>query len=316
MASKNSIEKLVAEYQSIQMAKKYLRQLELRIQQEQKRLEKMEERLKKDQSSYKTLQKSSFKGLFFKLLGTKEEQYQTEKKQYLRTTLKYNECLKSIDLLSFERKILLEKISSERAINKRLAKNVADRTELIHKMYPAISKILLSINEKIDFQTALLRELEEADDLSTFIEKELQELLSQLKKVLDDDVWLNSVGSGIPDDYWINEMLGEAIDRAFRLKQLFLKLSEELKDLHPFQNALYHKTYQDIIFFNINFQDELISDWVLEQKLRSAIGSLEPILKEVQKLLSSLEQQLASTKNNVRTKENKIREVISKHLGN
>jgi len=130
------LEKLLADYQSIIHAKKHLTKLNQRLEEEELVLADLDLILEKEYQGVRKLEGLSVTSLFQTFLGNKEEQYEIEKQEYLHAVLMYNEAKKTVDLLSYEQQVLLEKAQRQQVVYEQLTSLLTERKQLI-RMHPA-----------------------------------------------------------------------------------------------------------------------------------------------------------------------------------
>jgi len=96
---KSQLKETLDQYQSAEKINRHLDKLDRRLTAEGKELGKMALALDKENKDYEELEKLSIRSIFHKVLGSKEEQMEKEKQEYLQASLKYDEAKKAIELL-------------------------------------------------------------------------------------------------------------------------------------------------------------------------------------------------------------------------
>ena len=217
-------------------------------------------------------------------------------------------------MLHYERKVLLDKIAQESQLRRAINAAIDQQATQLEANYPTIAEVLIRLNKQLRLQHAFYTEIQEAQTAAIEIRQGLKRLLDILEKVMNDNIWINSLGKGLPEDYWVNEMLDEALDIAFEIKPHFEFLRAELRDLHEHKHRLHHQTLSAIEFFKGEFPEYLVTSWILEQKLRSASNSSQRVLQVLDPLVRALNDQLAETQDDIKQLKKHRSDLIIKHL--
>ena len=143
-----NLEKIVGDYKSLQLSKKHLKSLEVKINSESRRLKELKIILEEEHQDVLDLEFKTIRGLFQNILGENEEQYEIEKQEYLMAALQFNEAKKVVDLLNFEKDILLGKLDKEEEVKSKFEKLIFQRNTLIAKEYPYLAQQLQSIDKR------------------------------------------------------------------------------------------------------------------------------------------------------------------------
>ena len=98
-----SLKKAIEAHNSLQRVKNHLDHVIRQIREEERTLKELGEVLKKEHRDVKKLEKLSVKGIFHEFLGDKKKQLEIERQEYLDAVMRYNECVKFLELLEFER---------------------------------------------------------------------------------------------------------------------------------------------------------------------------------------------------------------------
>ena len=185
-----SIEQSIELYQSIIMAKSHLGNLNKRIQEESEELDRLHDILQKEYKDVLRMEQQSLQGLFKRMLGSFEEQYELEKQEYLHAALRYNECKKTLELLEFERDVLLEKVAKEPKALEKLSSMVSQRKTYFAEKYPDLKARLNSLSEQTDTQIALKSKLHATIIIALNAKKVLNRMYDLLGYINGgSDVW-------------------------------------------------------------------------------------------------------------------------------
>ena len=172
-----SLKKAIEDHQDIVRVKNHLAHLVSKIQEEEDSLKGLGNVLEKEHQDVKRLEKLSVKGIFHEFLGDKKKQLEIERQEYLDVVLRYNEAVKYIELLEFEKEVLEEKLTKEKEVKETLNKLLKERAHQLMRTNSAIGNELLQIEKQIDQKLAMKREIHEALIVGTSI-------MSKLKKAM------------------------------------------------------------------------------------------------------------------------------------
>ncbi len=246
-------------------------------------------KLNKEEKDVEQLEGKGVKTLFYKVLGSKEQQLEKERQEYLAASLDYNNCQESIELLEFERKILKEKVANIQVI-----------AEVVQSLKKKREKEILQSQSEPAIKTALSRNLLATDNLiaerQEYLEalgggkdalQEVNVIYSHLQKAQNWGQWTNQHNS--------SRMKFHAIDRAARhLPRAQMNLNNfkrELLDVGINDNRLI-LTLNEFSGFNMVFFDNIITDWILQQKLMKSIHAVKQTLTVIDSLLTHIDSKL------------------------
>jgi len=171
--NRKELDQTLESFQNIERIKRHLEDLDGRLQVAYKEQGKLTKTLDKEKEDFEDLQKLSIKGLFYKILGSKEAQIEKERQEYLEAALKYNEVKKSVELLEFEQQTLNEKLQKAPDLKNKLNKLLKEREKAIVKSNSTKGKQLLNLVHEIDRKVAMQREIQEALEVGTKVKEVL-----------------------------------------------------------------------------------------------------------------------------------------------
>lgn len=304
------LEKIVGDYKSLQLTKKHLKYLEVKMNIETRRLEELKDILDDEHQDVLDLESKTIRGLFQNVLGKNDEQYEIEKQEYLMAALQFNEAKKVVDLLNFEKKILLEKVEKEKKIKSQFEKLIYQRNTLIESQYPYLSQQLNSISEQLDSDFSFQRELMEAITIAREVENVIKQMVVYLKEAKSLKNWGNSWQEVNEINYVRNLTIDKAVDLSCKVKKLLLELEEQLEDIYKFRSIKRISKFEEFQHFNDIYYDRLISDWIVKKKISSSINFLIGTNDSVERVIATLKNQQILTDRNVNYLKSRQKEVI------
>lgn len=244
------------------------------------------------------LEKLTVKSLFYKTLGSKEQQLEKERQEYLEVLLKYKEYNKSIELMAYELALLEKKLTSLPSLKNDLKVLKKQRKEEIIKSDDSMLKRELNaVLKKLELHAALSVELNEAYNEGQKSLKTIQVVMDHLKKARQWGNW-----RGHQNKRRASILKHQAIDKAMKhlhVAQHHLNLfSRELKDLGE-NNIEFSLNMDHFGKFTDFFFDNLISDWIVQQRIKATLGNLESTKSHISRILMNLMKEVEQNKSRV-----------------
>ncbi len=305
-----NLEKIVGDYKSLQLSKKHLKYLEVKINSESRRLKELKIILEEEHQDVLDLEFKTIRGLFQNILGENEEQYEIEKQEYLMAALQFNEAKKVVGLLNFEKKVLSGKLEREKEIQSQFDKFIFQRNELIATEYPYLSKQLQTISEQLDSDFSFQRELSETIIIAIEVETVIKQMVMYLEEANSLINWGNTWQEINEINYDRNMTIDQAVDLSCKAKQLLQELEEQLEDIYSFRSIKRFSKFEEFLHFNDIYYDRLISDWIVKKKISSSINFLIGTNDSVELVITTLKNQQTLTDRNVEYLKSRQKEVI------
>jgi len=251
---------------------------------EQNKLDKV---LRKELKDIAKLEGLSTKAIFYKILGSKEKQLEKERQEYLELSLKEEDIKKSIELLEYEENILEAKVGNRSSLEKELEGLKVRREEEIILSDPSLRAKLLQLSDEIEGRYAFKTELEEAYEVAGVCHNLIQQIVTHLSRVRSWGSWQ----SGGQRRSTMSQMRRrDAMDRArnisYQVKHHLNLLDRELRDIGKQVN--FSVDISKLSNFSDFFFNNLITDWIVNQQLTTAISSAVALRDNLGRLLSDL----------------------------
>jgi hypothetical protein len=285
---KDSLEK----YKSLNTIKAHVDEINTKLKEAYAKLKILDSNLDKELKDIENIE-GGVKSLFYKVLGNKEEQLDKERQEYLEASLKFKEYKKSIELMEYEKGLLEKKLSQLPILHKQIDSLKAQREqEILRSPDLKTREELQQILSKMDLCILLRKELDEAVEEGEKSAKLLSVVLSYLKKARDWGRW--DMQGNRRGDYMKNRAIDQAIKSLSQAQYQLDMFSRELEDLGD-NNVRFKLNISHFNKFTDFFFDNLISDWIVQQKIKSTINNIESTFDQVQRIILSLNQEKKST---------------------
>ena len=285
------IQETLGAYETLRHVNNHVDEIELQLEEAYKKIKAMDKLLDKELKDISDLEEFGIKSFFHKTLGTKEQQLEKERQEYLELSLKYKEYKSEIELMEYERDLLAKKLDGIPKLEDKLRLLKESRkSEIMSGSETTIKKDFLALMSRLDTHTILQREISEAMHEGSKSLEYLAKIIAYLDKAEEWGRW---------DMYGDNRRAGylkqQSIDKAVRLlpqvqHQLNL-FKREMKDLGE-KNIVLQLDTIHIRKFRDFFFDNLISDWIVQQRIRSTLNSVAATKAHVERIVLSLQQEL------------------------
>ena len=277
------------QFREMEKVNKHLEQLNTRLSGEYKNLEKLTKVLEKEQADVEKLEKMSLKGIFYKVLGSKEEQLEKERQEYLQASLKYNELIKSVDLLEFERKVLEEKSSKFVGIEDRLQNLMKKRERHLMNSNSALGRKLLHVLKQIEAIQKTGYQIDQAMDAGAKCIGILAEIAGYLRNARNWGNWdMAGRRKGHMTSYIKHSNIDKARRRISQAQNLLWRFEEELNDVYDTTNLDLRINIDSFNSFIDIFFDNLISDWIIQKRIRNSHNNIVSVHDKVTRIVQNL----------------------------
>lgn len=260
----------------------------------QHRLDSLHTVMVKELEDLNEIESKGLKPFFYKVLGSKEEQIEKERQEYLTASLKFNERQKSVEVLEFELELLQKKLQDSSALKKKLEVLKAQRENEILKAHPTLAKELLDISKQVDRAYVYRKELQDVDEVGTKCVKSLHDMVAHLKQAKQWGNWDMAGGRGRGGrraGYNKRASIDKAKNISVWVKHELINLNKELKDIG------HHREHFQLNMDNFNsftdiFFDNLISDWVVQKKISNTMNNTASVRDRVVLIVKSIQHEI------------------------
>lgn len=284
------IKTTLEEYESLRNVESHINEIEAKLADSYDKLKEMGMILDKELNDIETLEGLSLKGLFYKTLGNKEDQMNKERQEYLQASLKYKEHKKEIELMEFERNLLRKKLNNLPALKRKLEELKKKRKhEILTSPHINLRNEFQEILRKIDTSITLNKELEEAIEEGEKAVKLLSVVSAHLKKAGNWGQW-DMAGKNRRGAYMKHQSIDKALKELPRAQHQLNIFARELNDLGE-NNVDFKLNMVQFNRFTDFFFDNLISDWIIQQRIKSTINNIESTKDHAKRILLNLKQE-------------------------
>lgn len=268
-------------------------------------------RLHKEKREMESLEGKNIKTIFTEILGNKKEQLENERQEYLQEVLHHNGLVDEIEILEYEEKVLKEKCIDNLPQLKKDIRHLLDYKERLLREDQKYKPELRAFDNKLIRSSGEIRDIVEAINEAKNLEQKFHSIIRNLKQVKKWGPY-RMHGKGRYSSYNKKTYIDKANREAIVINVQIKKFNKELKDVYPDMDITmsmeFYKNFID------HFYNNLITDWMIQKKLTSAINSISNMLNQLTRILLMLsnyrEQSQVNKKNILEEKENFIKSII------
>ena len=299
------------EYQQIKKVGKHARSLRTRLKKEKAEFARIAKKLKRDERDLERLEKTSMRSLFHKVLGDKEKQVEKDRQKYLQTALKYNELGKSIELMEFELSVLEKKLTTKEDLQKRFRNLMRMRERELMRTDPVAGRRLIQISKQIDHAHVTLDNIKEASAVGKDALKILRAMEGELANARNWGQW-DTHGDRRRAGWMKHQAIDRAKNLSYKAKHILLQFRKELADIYRDARIPIHLEMRDFNRFTDILFDNLISDWVFQQRIKKALDNVQYVKRQVSSALKKMKSDTPRIKEDIsRLERDRERQILN-----
>jgi len=300
----------IRELEQIRKIKEHTAELNTRLASEQAALNEMEKTLEKEQRDVEALEREGLTSMFRKFLGDREEKLEKEREEYLKASLRYNELYKSVGLIRYELDLLTKKEQNEEIVARRVDEQMKMREDEIIQLDPQTGAELKSIHEQSDRLQKYSVEVDEAfsagSEALNFVSR-TEYFLREAQGWGQRDIWTRG-SSG----YMKHQAIDQARNMAAESRHALIRFTNELKDVFKVLQFQVNMDIEEFNKFGDIFFDNIISDYLAQQKINKALMNVSSTRQQVEQILGQLEQEKGNVNSKSEQLDNQRKDIILK----
>ena len=293
------------DYQNSKRIDRHLDQLNAQLQKDYATLSRLEKKLEKEFKDIEKLEKLSVKGLFHQVLGSKEKQIEKERQEYLQASLKYDEAKKSVELLEYERDILENKVKDLAKLEKKLNQLVKLREKTLIAENSQQSQQILDLVLQIDNQAELLRNINSILINGKEIKGLMDKMVRHLRNAKNWGQWDMASRRGVGPSLGKYSAIDRARDLSYKTKHLLVRFESDLQEIYGPGHFHFNLQMDSFSRFTDIFFDNLISDWIIQQKIQNALSNVLSVRDRVIRIVQSLDGEKVKLAQNIQEMEDR-----------
>lgn len=263
----------------------HLDHLEDLIQAKKEELRVLSSILEKEEKDVIDTENVSIYSIFSTILGTREQQLEKERQEYLHALMVYKGVEGKYKELVKEKKLLSKSLNGIYVLEREFDRLIAVKEELLKKMgnYP---KEFVFLNDKISGYKIQIKEIESAVDKGNTAKRRLHRIIISLKQIEQWGFEGKSINSNA-----VQRKTKSTQKEIYAADVLLQKYEDKLYDISVHFNVNFKRQIKNLDAFLDRFVDSLITDWVVNNKIENSIHLVNNMIDNITKLIGSLEYQ-------------------------
>ena len=240
--------------------------------------------LNKELADVQQLEGSGITSLFYSLLGNKVEKLDKERQEFLSAKLKYENCENEVKQLEIEIERIKSKISKS-GDPELTYKNILDAKIL--RLREKQNDKFLQYEESLESHLKQKNEINEAIEAGEMALNGLRLAIQTLRKAKNWGLY-DMVGGGLLATAIKHSNIDEAKNIIHDVQVWLKKFKRELSDVHFATSGELAVQMDSFSIFADYFFDNLIFDWVVQDKINRSLEGCETVCKQVLQLVTQL----------------------------
>lgn len=292
-------DELIKIKEELQMKSKLNKMLEcvkVDIENKERDLQLLEKSLMREESDVKKLEGLSIASIFYSILGNKTDHVDKEMKEFLEVKLKYEDCNNQLLHFKKEKENIKSKI-------KGIDASENDYENLLKRIEEAIMHIdrekaakLTEISERQAILRHDIKEVQEAINAGDSVLSALNDMIDSLKSAEGWGTW-DMLGGGTISTMVKHSKIDEAKDSASEVQSCLSSFNRELADVSQISSVNLGVNISSFETFADYFFDGLISDWMVQSKIKNSLNNATETLRNVENITYRLQKELEELKN-------------------
>ena len=245
-----------------------LRSVKQELQERSEQFTSISQRLEEEKVDVEKLKRTSLTALFYTVLGSREQQLEKERQEFLTVQLQYQQTNKQVTYLEQDLDSIRRELGRLTGIEAEYQALLAEKEMLIRQSDQEAAGDLIEIDEKISKLDMDVKEIVEAIHAGEDVISSLKKVIVSLKSAKNWGTW-DMLGGGLLTTVIKHTDIDDARQEINIVQRKMSRFTRELDDVR--------KTIElgvDIDAFESfadYFFDGLISDWIVQSKIMNSL---------------------------------------------
>lgn len=273
-----------------------LRQAKYAGQEEQAKCSVLKDILAVEKADVDKLDGLSLTGLFYSVLGTKDDRLEKERQEFLAAKLKHEDAVESLDDAQQEVQRLQSDLSQFADADTEYDELLKEKESLLAGSAGGKAEKLLGFSESLADLNSDSKELQEAIQAGQAALRTLQQVSSELGSAANWGTW-DMLGGGMMSTMVKHSKIDAAKQHAHRAQRHLREFERELADADQrLQVSLEIGGFSKFADF---FFDGLIADWVVQSKIQNASSACSSTISQVSSAINECRRRITETKQEI-----------------
>jgi hypothetical protein len=274
----------------------------------QQQLDEQNRILEREQKEYVRLEGKSLHSVFYSILGNREKQLEKERQEYLTALLKRDEAAARVRAIESDRSTLINEARAWDGADLEYDALIREKEQLLLSAGDERARRLQELSDRQRSIDSELREVQEAEAAGTPALQALRDVELYLNKAANWGTW-DLFGGGTLATWAKHDNMDDAREALYRAQYALQKFSSELGDLG--RRVEWELDLGGLTTFADYFFDNLITDWVVQQRIHRSLDATREIGERVQQLIYDLSHRRNSLEAQLRAAESERARIIS-----
>jgi len=254
---------------------------------EAKRLNSLENQLTKEKADLEKMERLSLSTLFYTVLGSREEQTEVERQEFLAAQLQYQKAKFLVTSLESEREHLIKQLEQLESIDQEYIRLLSEKEALLRAADRDTERELAKFDEQLADLRAENRELAEAIQAGKNVLTGLKHVGASLESAQGWGVW-DMVGGGLISTAIKHDRINQAREAVFEVQAQMNNFKREMADVDKSADLKVELTAFES--FADYFFDGLIIDWIVQSKITNSLEQTRKAQQSIRKAIEELDE--------------------------
>jgi hypothetical protein len=254
-------------------------------------LSQLEAILERETKDVRRLEGLSLTALFYTILGSKDQQLEKERQEYLAAKLKYDECSQAVSAIESEMSFIELRIRSLGNLEARYATLMAEKEELIATTDNPVLKKYIDLSEQVVDLQSNTKEMNEAIRAGEAVIEGLGNVIKTLNSAGSWGTW-DMLGGGMIVTAIKHSRIDDARSWISHVQHSLRHFQRELTDVNIARGGISEIDIGGFVKFSDYFFDCLITDWVVQGKIKDSLRNAEQMLERIQNIMIEMQAKI------------------------
>ncbi|TCJ19657.1 hypothetical protein EPD60_00615 [Flaviaesturariibacter flavus] len=250
-----------------------------------RQLAELEVVLAREKRDFDRLEGRSLHSLFYTVLGSREQQLEKERQEYLAAVLKHEEAKARIPALEADRAALLESSQQWEGADTEYESLLREKETLVLAAGDERARRLQELSDRQRSLASELREVQEAEAAGAPALQALRDVELYLKKAANWGTW-DLLGGETLATWAKHDNIDDAREALYRAQYVLQSFRNELSDLG--RRIEWELDLGGLTTFADYFFDNLITDWIVQQRIQRSLDATRDLGMRVQQIVYDL----------------------------
>lgn len=256
------------------------------LQDESIRLASLDAQLAKEKVDVEKLEHISLTGLFYSVLGNREQQLEKERQELLAAQLRYQQAKHQVMSLEQEQNILAQQLDKLSRIDSEYEAILSEKEKFLRQSNQNVAKELINFSEQIADLNSELREITEAITAGSDAILGLEQVTASLESAANWGAW-DMFGGGLISTAIKHSRIDDARSGVNDVQAKMSRFKRELSDVQ--KNVNIQIDIGELASFADFFFDGLIVDWIVQSRIEDSLAQSKRAKGMIAQVLRDLE---------------------------